>query len=253
MNRALRLALTVVAAALVAVALAGCGSNAEPTVIKVFKAPPWTAAERYSYDLRDAGDKLNGTCELKTTPGKEPGRTFIEHLCGNPDGDRDDRSVLVDAQTLAPITGSRTIYNIKKNKRTVFTSSYEPPVVKLKADENADVHATERDLPKPTKDSPDPGYYDDETLFWVIRGVPLEKGWEGSYKDVNASNGRIFTATVKVGKSEKVDVPAGSFTAWKIRLETESITQYFWVDTNTPHAIVKASIEAITYELTSTN
>jgi hypothetical protein len=238
---------------MVAAALAACGSDAEPTVIKVFKAPPWTAAEHYSYDLRDAGDKLNGTCELKTTPDKEPGKTFLEHLCGNQDGDRDDRGVLVDAQTLAPITGSRTIYDVKKNKRTVFTSSYEPPVVKLKADENGDVHTTERDVPTPTKDSPDPGYYDDESLFWVVRGVPLEKGWEGAYKDVNASNGRIFTATVKVEKSEKVDVPAGSFTAWKIRLQTESITQYFWVDTNAPHAIIKASIEAITYKLTSTN
>jgi hypothetical protein len=80
--------------------------------------------------------------------------------------------------------------------------------------------------------------------------VPLEKGWEGAYDDVNASNGRIFSATIRVEATESVEVPAGKFTAWKIRLDTNSVTQYFWVDAAAPHAVVQAAIESITYKLT---
>jgi hypothetical protein len=236
--------------ALLAVAASACSSDADLPSTRVFKAPPWQGAERYTYDLRDQGDKLNGTCELKTTPEKAPGQTFLEHLCGTPDGDRDDRNVTVDSQTLTPTGGSRTIFDAGKNKTTTFTSVYTPPSVTFKADEAGKVHNTERDLPKATKDSPDPGYYDDESLFWVIRGVPLEKGWEGAYDDVNASNGRIFSATIRVEATESVEVPAGKFTAWKIRLDTNSVTQYFWVDAAAPHAVVQAAIESITYKLT---
>ena len=244
------LAWTAVAVLLIAVASA-CSGDSNPTISKVFKAPPWQSAERYTYDLRDQGNKLSGTCELKTTPEKEPGKTLLEHLCGNPDGDRDDRNVTVDSKTLMPFGGSRAIFDSKKKTTTTFTSTYTPPKVTFKADENGNVHNTERDLPTPDKDSPDPGYYDDESLFWVVRGVPLEKGWEGTYDDVNASNGRIFTATIKVEATETVEVPAGKFTAWRIRLDTNSVTQFFWVDEAAPHAVLEATIESITYKLTS--
>jgi hypothetical protein len=239
------------AAVLTLVAASGCSDDSTLASTKVFKGPPWQAAERFTYDLRDQGNKLNGTCELKTTPNKEPGKTLLEHLCGNPDGDRDDRNVTVDAQTLTPFGGSRAIVDAGKKTTTTFTSTYNPPKVNFKADENGNVHNTERDLPAPTKDSPDPGYYDDESLFWVIRGVPLEKGWQGAYSDVNASNGQIFMATITVENTESVTVPAGKFNAWKIRLETNSVTQFFWVDTAAPHAVVQAAIESITYKLTA--
>ena len=231
--------------------LAGCAGSTAPTVSKIFEAPPWQGEEQYSYNLVDEGNKVTGTCELKTTPDKAPGTTLLEHLCGNPDGDRDDRNVTVDAQTLRPVGGSRTIFTIDKDKKTTFSSTYEDSVVKLRADQNGKVTTTERELPTPTKDSPDPGYYDDESLFWVVRGIPLEKGFEGAYKDLNASNAQIFTAKVEVEKTESIKVPAGTFTAWKVRLETNSITQFFWIDAAAPHAVVQANIETIRYQLTS--
>lgn len=239
-------------ASFAAVAMAACAGSNSPTVSKIFKAPPWEGAEHYSYNLVDQGDKVTGTCELTTTLDKEPGKTLLEHHCGNTDGDRDDRQVLVEAQTLKPLMGSRTIFTIAKDKTTTFSSAYEGGAVKLTADQNGKVTTTHRELPTPTKDSPDPGYYDDESLFWVLRGIPLEKGFEGAYKDLNASNGQIFTASVTVEKTERVEVPAGTFTAWKVRLETNSITQFFWIDEAAPHAVIQANIETIRYQLTST-
>jgi len=227
-------------------------SNSDPVITKVFKAPPWTQNESYRYDLKDDGGDLYGSCVLETKIEVEPGKTQLNHLCGSGGPERDDRTVTVDAKTLRPITGNRTISDSSKNERTSFTTTYndETRSVHLKADEKGNVHETDRDLPKPTKDSPDPGYYDDESLFWLMRGVPLEKGWSGSYKDVNASNGQVITATIRVEDKETVKLASGTYEVWKVRLETQSVTQFFWIDAASPHEVVKARIERLTYEFT---
>jgi hypothetical protein len=232
--------------------LAACDSGSDPPLSKVFKTAPWQNPETYSYELRDQGDKVTGTCDLKTTPNSQPGQTFLEHLCGNGKGDRDDRNATVDAQTLLPVTAKRTIFGIDQNSTATFTSTYTYPTVGLHADENGKTHDTTRDLPKASSDSPDPGYYDDESLFWVVRGVPLEKNWEGSYDDINASLGTVFSTTVKVESTETLKVPAGTYTAWRVRVETNDDTNYFWVDQASPHEIVQATISDVTYKLTAT-
>lgn len=234
--------------------LATACSSDEPVISKVFQSPPWTSNEQLSYNLIDESGALYGTCDLQTklnTP--EQGKTELEHLCGSGGPERDDRTAVVDAETLRPYTATRTISNSGKKSSTSFTSTYDEAAnkVHMKSDENGKVRETDRDLPTPAEQSPDPGYYDDESLFWVVRGIPLTNGFSGAYKDVNASNGQVFTATLRVEGKENVKVPAGTFSAWKVRLETQSITQYFWVDEAAPHAIVRARIERVTYELTA--
>ena len=235
---------------LILLSTASCTSS-DPVISKVFKAPPWTGNEELHYDLRDEGGAVYGSCVLETKLNIEPGKTQLNHLCGSGGPERDDRTVTVDAQTLRPITGNRTISDTSKGSRTSFTTAYndQSRSVHLSADEKGSVHETDRDLPKPTKDSPDPGYYDDESLFWLMRGVPLEKGWEGAYKDVNASNGQVITAKVRIEGKETVKLASGTYSAWKVRLETQSITQFFWVDEAAPHEIVQARIERLTYQL----
>ena len=253
MIRAIRVLVIAIAVVVAAGILVSCDSGSTPPLSKVFKAPPWTGAEHYTYDLRDQGDQLTGSCELKTTPESQPGQTLLEQLCGNGKGDRDDRHALVAADTLIPQSSGRTIYGIDKNRTTTFTTTYDFPKVTFHADEDGKTHDTTRDLPQPTTESPDPGYYDDESLFWVVRGVPLEKNWQGSYDDVNASLGSIFATTVKVESTEDIKVPAGDFTAWRVRVETNDNTNYFWVDQAAPHAVIQANIDNVTYKLTAAN
>ena len=240
-----------VVVALTLLLAAACDSGSDPPLSKVFKASPWTGQETYSYELLDQGNNLTGTCDLKTTPEIQPGQTFLEQLCGNGKGDRDDRHATVDSKTLLPITTMRTIFDVKNNKTTTFTTTYSYPTVSLHADENGKTHDTTRDLPKPSSDSPDPGYYDDESLFWVVRGVPLEKDWQGSYDDINASLGSVFSTTIKVESTEKLKVPAGEYTAWRVRVETNDDTNYFWIDEAAPHEVVQVAFADVTYKLTA--
>jgi hypothetical protein len=249
-------AATFAALALVALAAAACGGSSSPKLTKVFSSVPWTGDEHIEYNIDDQGGNLTGTCELNTNVDSSPGQTTLEQLCtsaGETYGNRyrDDRSVIVHSDTIQPISATRTTEDTKENKRTTFTSTYQGDQVKFQANDNGTLHGTNRDLPTPSDKSPDPGYYDDEELFWLIRGIPLQDGWEGAYIDVNASNGQTITARIKVEGKEKVSVPAGDFSTWKVRLSTSSVTQFFWIDVNPPHHVIKADIEDTTYKLTS--
>jgi len=243
-------ALALVALPFCALAAIACSSST-PQLSHVFVAPPWQGTESYNYNLLDQGNNLTGTCVLKTVPGPAAGQTQLEYPCGNGSGDTDDRLVIVDSQTLTPLSSTRTTYDKKKNSTTTVTSEYGSGKVQLKFNDNGTLHATTRDLPKPTKDSPDPGYYDDAALFWVVRGIPLQKGYQGAYTDVNASasGGQVFTAALNVEATGTLTVPAGTFQAYRIRVETNSITQYFWVNAAAPHEVLRAQIESTIFEL----
>lgn len=245
-----RLAPLIVLIAGVALLGAACSGGSDQKIERVFVGPPWTGAENHRYNLVDGGGDVYGTCVLETRPAVEPGKTQLNRLCG--DGpNRDDGTVTVDSETLRPFSARRVISDAEKNKSTTFSATYGDGVVHFVADSNGKVNETDRDLPKPDKTSPDPAWHDDESLLWLVRGIKLEEGYEAAYKNVNAGNGRVFTVELKVERSEKVRVPAGEFTAWKVRIRTDSITQYAWVDVQAPHTLVRARIERLTYELTA--
>lgn len=118
-------------------------------------------------------------------------------------------------------------------------------------EEPSDSLDVQRELPEPTKAVPEPAWYDDEELLWLVRAIPLTEGFEGSFTNVNASTGRVFAADVTVERREVVEVPAGTFATWKIRLETSTVTQLIWVEQDAPHRVIRARIERLTYELTA--
>jgi hypothetical protein len=247
---------SLVLAGTLAVVLSSCAGSNDRTLSKVFVAPPWTGDERNVYDLIDEGGELYGTCVLETDVDAEPGKTRLSRLCANEPRYRDDGTVLVDSQTLVPFEAARVRTDAEKNERVAALSVYEPPIVKFTFDDKGKVRETERDLPEPTRTSPDPGYYDDESLLWLVRGMDLREGYEASYQNVNAGTGQTFRVDLKVEGQETVRVPAGEFSAWKIRVRTASVTQFVWVEAEGSHRLVKARIEGIEdviYELTGSN
>lgn len=251
-----RFAAAAAAIGLLALASAACGGSASPKIIKVFGHVPWTGNETARYNLVDHGGNLTGTCQLNTKVETKPGQTTLEQLCTSAGGkDRgrytDDSSATVESQTLKPLSATRTTSDTQKHTQTTFTSTYSATDVKFRANDNGTLHGADRDLPKPSNKSPDPGYYDDVEFMWVMRGITLQKGWEGAYIDVNAGTGALVTAHVKVIDQEKVTVPAGTYTTWKAQLSTSSVTQFFWIDASSPHLVIQAVVEDTTYELTS--
>jgi len=234
-------------AAFVAVA---CTNTDTGPSSRVFAAPAWTGPESTTYNLVQQGGDVYGTCTLETRPGVEPNRTELRRLCSNGPY-RDDGIAVVDSASLQPFSSTRTV--VEPGKQRVHASTYAEGTVHMKTDVNGKVNEIDRNLPKPGAKIPDPGWYDDESLLWLVRGIPLRQGFEGAYYNVAAPIGQVFRVQVAVTGQEKVKVPAGEYTAWKVRIKTASITQLLWVDTQAPHRVVRARIERLTYEMTAAN
>ncbi len=237
------------ALALFALACAPEDPQPRPAIVQ---AVPWSAKESLSYNLVAKGGEVDGRCLLTTEPDISPGRTQLSHLCSDTtEKHRDDRITAVAPTTLAPLSAMRTIVNLEKNTTTTYTSTYDGNSVALKADVNGKTNDTSRKLPPANRKVTEPTWYDDESLFWIVRSVTLKQGFEGTYTNLNAANGRVFDVRVKVESQESTTVPAGTFTAWKVRIQTDSVVQEFWIDAATPHRVVRARIERINYVLTA--
>ena len=233
---------------------ASCGGEQERTLTKVFTGPPWNQSEEYEYRLLAERGEPYGRCILETELDAEPGMTRLNLLCDDEPGPhRDDGTALVDSRTLRPVSSSRVRTNAEDNDRFSVSSIYEPPeLVRYESNDNGRIRSTTRELPRPTEKSPDPGYYDDVSLLWLVRGMELREGYEATFQNIAANTGQTFPVDVVVVGRETIRVPAGEFSAWRIRIRTSSVIQFAWVDSEAPHILVKAQVRGlqdVTYEL----
>jgi hypothetical protein len=229
----------------------GCfnAEKAEPQSA-VFEKAPWTGPEELTYALTRRGEKP-GSCVLQTKPAAN-GPTVLNRLCGK-DEFRDDGSVTVDAATLAPSVSTRTVSDAVKGKRTTYTTTIDPPVARFQSDADGDVHTTTRDLPVASDKVANPRWYDDESVLWLVRGLKLEPGARTSFTLViNAGQPSVHTVEVRVEAEERVKVAAGEFQVVKVRLTRGGSINFYWVEAGGTHRLIRATIEDVTYELTST-
>lgn len=230
-------------AAFAALALAACTGRAAPPAERVFLGPPWTGDERLVYDLLAGGREPYGTCVLETDVDFEPGKTKLSRLCSDGAGlHRDDGISIVDSQTLEPVSSERIQVGGGENRHISFTATYADTVVTFEANRDGTVRQTERPLPQPTEENPDPAFYDDETMLWLIRGIDLRTGYEGTYRNASAATVAVFDVTVYVEAEEEVTVPAGTFLTARMRISTATTTQFAWVEVAAPHRLIKARI-----------
>ena len=170
-------------------------------------------------------------------------------------GDDKDEAVKTDMKALAGTWETLSFVNNGKKlgdeEAKTHTVTYDGSVAHFQTDDGKKTRETTRDLPKPATRAPDPGWYDDESLLWLARGLTLKAGYRAGYAHViNAGQPRVLTVEVTVDPPETVKVPAGEFSAWKVRYQREDSIYFVWVDTQSPNRMVKARIEDVTYELT---
>ncbi len=237
------------AATTLLIAAACGGSESVDEAEKLFEAPPWQGEESYVYQLSTRGEDNAGTCTLVTEPEFEPGRTKLSRLCENGPY-RDDGVAIVESQTLQPFSAERVVFDGEKNRRTIYTNTYRETDVLFEADVDGKLNDTTRDLPTPTDRMPDPGWYEDESLLWLARGIPLRKGFEGTYAHViNAGLPRLLEVDVVVEGPEKVEAGDQEYEAWHVQFRRSDNIYRVWVETGGVHRVVRAQIEDVVYEL----
>ena len=139
---------------------------------------------------------------------------------------------MVDSATLQPVRSTRTFGDSAKGTRTFVSAVYDGATARLHREDPGQTHDTTRDLPQPSAKNADPGVYDDGSLYWLVRGIPLRTGFKAAYSNVTT---QVVTVTVRVAGQERIHVPAGDFNTWKVIFETSSSAETAWVDDSAPH------------------
>ena len=228
---------------------------------RIFNSAVWDKNESLKYELTRNG-YVEGYCVVEIT-SKGDGTTHLIQNCTDAFGYgyTDERRTYVGEKDLKPISSIRIIDNPKKMERRHFSAKYfyddvgQNRVVfetkEFKGSEKLPIRTLEasRNLPTSSSLVPTPVWYDDDSIFWLIRGITYNEGFQASFTDVNAATGRVFSAHLEVEGREIVNVPFGEFEVWKIKLETATIKQYLWVEIDPPHRIVRAKLEDLIYEL----
>lgn len=80
---------------------------------------------------------------------------------------------------------------------------------------------------------------DQRTILMLARMAPLEKGYATQFNSFLPVANRLDRVTLRVLKREEVTVPAGTFDAWLVELDTVDSKIKAWIGVDPPYPLVK--------------
>jgi hypothetical protein len=187
---------------------------------------PWSDGDRLTYDWLDKNGNKVGTAEYSF--GRE-GDAWV--LSGGDKFPTLDQTVKVrmDAQTLRPLGAEKTI-KASGTDVTVDTT-YRDGKLEIKAVVNGEDKSASIGVPANILDN-------DQSLM-TLRAVEFTEGYEGRVVNVVGQNAAQVPTTIRVQAREMVNVPAGSFEAWKVELDFGQAKHAVWYQVETPHNLVQ--------------
>lgn len=214
------------------------GEDDRPTSDIVSKIP-WPAQEEATYRLLD-DDEVIGSATLSTTVEGE--RLLMNFAFSFPDrGFQDEVAAVVNSETLKPISVERVLSGPEGDRVWSVRYSSTSAVVSQRSedDERTDTLA----LPVHA--------YDSWTDLLLWRTIDFKEGFEARYNDVATAIFRPGRETVSVEVKEltQVEVPAGSFSAWRLDFRTNGPDQSAWYGTGEARPLVRYDNGELIFEL----
>lgn len=248
----LTLATTFAALLLAACAGASPSGKTEAVVAQV----PFAPGERLVYAIRDAQGARLGTGTLTAVVAAE-GRLSLRQSyeeASPPSGlppSVDAASVEVDAKTMAPSAGTRQVARRRGTEAPVdgYTWTYGEVGGKDVLRSTAVKHGESPSLKDIVlRDH----YYDNETSLWLWRTLAFAEGYEKFYVSANGVEQEQQTVSVSIRQRERIEVPAGSFEAWRLIFRSGRAVRTAWVNVDAPHEVVKWDNGDVVFVLEST-
>jgi len=221
---------------LVPILLAACTLADEETLPTqdVVVSIPWKVGEETTYSILDSHDKALGTGVLRID--QEDGQLRLSQHYQNPDFD-DRSSVLADRETLKPIEAERVITG-------------EDGVLSIEVHYAGGIAEIERVATEQGKDEqrrvdrmdvPEHAYDTGVSLF-LWRTIPMQVDYRAAYHSMaTAAVGKSQenTVTLRVLRQETVEVPAGTFEAWRLEIRAPGVKQTAWYSADTARRLLK--------------
>lgn len=242
---------------------AACSTLEDPETRDIVEGVPFVAGEELTYTLFEGDDEI-GTTVLSVAEG-DGGELVLTQRSSDGDGNVDEASVTVEAETLKPIRGTRNITD--EVQRNVAESCYQI-AGENRCDEedlNADdcdagivVRIEEQIFEPPDESTPSvprraplcvPEHaYDNDTSLFIWRAIAFEEGYSANYKTVLTGTRRIQTVRIEVIGTVS-ETPVGEGEAWLVDISADGKRQRAWFSTDDEHRMLAYQNEAFTFEL----
>ena len=237
--------------------LAACaGASPSGQTAAIVAQVPFAPGERLVYAIRDAQGARLGTGTLAVVVAADGHLSLRQSYeeASPPSGlppSVDAAAVEVDAKTLEPSAGTRQVARREGTVAPVdgYTWTYGEVGGKDVLRSTAVKHGKPPSLKDVTlRDH----YYDNETSLWLWRTLAFAEGYDAFYVSANGVEQEQQTVNVSIRQRERVEVPAGSFEAWRLIFRSGRAVRTAWVNVNAPHEVVKWDNGDVIFVLEST-
>jgi hypothetical protein len=201
---------------------------------------PWPGGERNEYDLTLGDDEGLGV--LTANLEGDNWELFLGYESGDA---TDEATVIALPETLKPLTVRR-----ETGSGSVVRGEYDSVenIVTIFEGEGDDADSR----PERLEDN----YYDNESSFFLWRTIDFSEGYEASYHAVLVNQGGDQpVVTIRVTGQEEVTVPAGTFNAWRLEVDSSLGDVVAWIADTTERQLLRYENENIDFvlELTSSS
>jgi hypothetical protein len=200
---------------------------------------PWQAPEALQYRLvdEDGNEVANGVHSIE----RDGANFVLTTRYESPNGNTDTTTVVVDAQTLKPVSSLRLIENDNPDDEDRIEVAYTADAAVI----------TTGDGDKQSGLTLEEHSYDNDSSLFLWRTIAFAEGYESSYVTVITNQRSDQQVILRVPRKETVNVPAGEFSAWRVEIITSNARQVAWyADTPTRPLVRYDNDRGTIWELT---
>jgi hypothetical protein len=215
--------------------LLACSSEPDVATQDIVSTVPFAAGERLAYRLVDNGGKelATGTLSVASAGSNLELESHFES-----DTNNDTTKVVVNSQSLKPVSSSREIITEDDEELIEVTYTDQGAVIK-QGDKQSGMSVPEHS-------------YDNDSSLWLWRTIDFGDGYESAYITLITNRRSRHTVVLEVTGKESVTVPAGTFNAWRLEIRTQNARQVAWIADTPKRTLVKYDNDRnVIFELTS--
>jgi hypothetical protein len=229
--------------ALLGVALA-CAGSEKITSADIVETIPWDVPETTEYRVLDDDDDEVGTLTLSIEETDGGMLLFRQYFDFPEKGFINEAAVIAEPEEMQPSAASFRIEGPEGDLNC--EAEYTPGHVSVHRVGEDGERTDERAVPDIV--------YDSWGDLFLWRTIQFGEGNEHKYADVlscTLDRTQTLGVTIKVKEIEEVEVPAGTFEAWRIEIDSGGETQKAWYGTDARRPLIKYDNGRETFELTS--
>ncbi|HJM75749.1 MAG TPA: DUF3108 domain-containing protein [Dehalococcoidia bacterium] len=222
-----------------------CVGGSQPDNQAVVGGVPFEAGEQAVYALHDNSGEVVARGTLAVTRDGDQLLLAQSYTLVDGDGEpTDEVLVTVDATSLTPLRLARTVQTADGEDR--YAAGYEAvsnDAAAVLLDSTIDGNTEQRELELGEN------YYDNECSLWLWRTLDFADGYVQRYTAVNHLDRNQQTVILRVIDRQTVEVPAGTFEAWRLQVRNGRATRVAWINVDAPHQIVQWDNGSIVFRL----